>query len=92
MKRNFSSSTPRATVRPYRGSIAPRAYAPRSVHTSFTGLIFGVTVLLFGLCVLRLACGLHEEGWNLERWTALGIGLWLARSAWRQVRGSQRKR
>jgi|HubBroStandDraft_2_1064218.scaffolds.fasta_scaffold445393_2 hypothetical protein len=88
METNFSSRPPRATAHPYRGSEAPCERAPRTGDTSLTGPILWVTGLLCGFCLLRVGYGFHSEGWNLERWTALGIALWLARSAWRQVRGS----
>jgi len=88
MDANF---TPRPDVHPYRSSAHPCAKASRPCDFALAGPILGVTGLLLGLCLLRVACGLRDEGWIFERWVALTMALFLGRSVYRQV-GALRRR
>ncbi len=80
------SPIPRADVHPYRGGSAHRRPpGSRASDVAVAGPILCVSCLLFGLCVLRVTCGLREEGWVFERWAALTIALVLGRSVCLQL-------
>ncbi len=83
MDTNFNSPTSRERMHPYRTCAAPRAAPSRAGDGTLTGLIFGVTCLLFGFSVLRVLWGIHGEGWVFERWVALAFAVGLGRGLWR---------
>jgi hypothetical protein len=72
--------TRRAHAHPYRGVVDRSARVSRPGDAALGRLIFWITCLLLGLCLLRVACGSHEEGWGFERCVALAFSLILVRS------------
>jgi hypothetical protein len=76
---------------PYRVADPPRAAPLHTGDRTLRGPILWLSGLLFGFCILRVACGLREEGWIFERWVALGFALWLAKSLFRSAARSRRE-